>query len=228
MILKFLVEGGSMTPGPSLAQQLGPIGINIGSVISKVNEATSAFKGIKVPVELDINPSTKEFKITLKSPPVAELIKKELKLEKASGDQKNIKVGNISIEQIIGIAKTKLSEALEHDLKSMVKTVVGTCVSLGVLIDNKTPVKVANEISEGKYDKEIKEGKTIPSTEKRKELEDYFSEIKKTQDAKIKAEQEAKAAEEAKETLPTTPTSTTSTTDAKASTDTKKAEIKKK
>ena len=214
-----------MTPGPSLAQQLGPMGINIGNVISKVNEATLVFKGTKVPVELDINPSTKEFKIKVKSPPVSELIKKELKLEKASGDQKNIKVGNISIEQIIGIANTKLSEALESDLKSMVKTVIGTCVSLGILIDNKDPIKVANEISQGKYDKEIKEEKTIPSPEKRKEIESYFAEIKKTQDAKIKAEKEAEAAKEA-ETSPTIPT--TSTTDEKEAIDTKKTEKKKK
>ena len=38
--IKLLVEGGSMTPGPAIAQQLGPMGINIGQVISDVNTAT--------------------------------------------------------------------------------------------------------------------------------------------------------------------------------------------
>ena len=171
MIVKLLVEGGSMSPGPTLAQQLGPLGINLGQVISRVNEATSNFKGTKVPVELNVDPATKNFEITVRSPPVAELIKKELKLETASGDHKKIKAGNISIEQVIGIAKTKLGEALESNLKSMVKTVVGTCVSLGVLVESKEAVQVASEISEGKYDKEIKEGKTEPSEEKKKELE---------------------------------------------------------
>ena len=78
MIVKLLVEGGNMTPGPAIAQQLGPMGINIGQVISKINQATAGFKGTKVPVELDINPKTKSYDIMVFSPPVAELIKKEL------------------------------------------------------------------------------------------------------------------------------------------------------
>ncbi|PIN94630.1 50S ribosomal protein L11 [Candidatus Pacearchaeota archaeon CG10_big_fil_rev_8_21_14_0_10_30_48] len=199
MIVKLLVEGGSMSPGPALAQQLGPLGINIGQVISKVNEATSNFKGTKVPVELNVDPVTKNFEITVRSPPVAELIKKELKLETASGDHKKVKAGNISIEKVIGIAKTKLGEALESNLKSMVKTVVGTCASLGVLVDSKEAVQVASEISEGKYDKEIKEGKTEPSEEKKKELETYFEKIKKDQDAKIKLAKEQADAKEVKD-----------------------------
>ena len=199
MIVKLLVEGGSMSPGPALAQQLGPLGINIGQIISKVNEATSNFKGTKVPVELNVDPVTKNFEITVRSPPVAELIKKELKLETASGDHKKVKAGNISIEKVIGIAKTKLGEALESNLKSMVKTVVGTCASLGVLVDSKEAVQVASEISEGKYDKEIKEGKTEPSEEKKKELETYFEKIKKDQDAKIKLAKEQADAKEVKD-----------------------------
>ena len=199
MIVKLLFEGGSMSPGPTLAQQLGPLGINLGQVISRVNEATSNFKGTKVPVELNVDPATKNFEITVRSPPVAELIKKELKLETASGDHKKIKAGNISIEQVIGIAKTKLGEALESNLKSMVKTVVGTCVSLGVLVESKEAVQVASEISEGKYDKEIKEGKTEPSEEKKKELESYFEKIKKDQDAKLKLAKEQAEAKEVKD-----------------------------
>jgi len=199
MIVKLLVEGGSMSPGPALAQQLGPMGINIGQVIEKVNAATSSFKGTKVPVELNVDPTTKDFEISVKSPPVSELIKKELKLEKASGDHKNVKAGNISIEEVIGIAKTKLPDALESDLKSMVKTVVGTCVSLGVLIDSKDPVKIAKEVTEGKYDEEISKEITTPSDEKRKEMDSFFQGIKKDQDAKIKLAQEQEAAKEAKE-----------------------------
>jgi|SRR3989344_2317064 len=199
MIVKLLVEGGSMSPGPALAQQLGPLGINIGEVISKVNAATSSFKGTKVPVELNVNAGTKTFEISIKSPPVSELIKKEIKLEKASGDQKNVKAGNISIEEVIGIAKTKLPDALELDLKAMVKTVVGTCVSLGILVDSKEGTQVAKEIAEGKYDKEISKVKTIPDPEKRKELDLYFANIKKDQDAKIKLAQEQAAAKESKE-----------------------------
>lgn len=60
MQVKLLVEGGSMKPGPALSQKLGPLGININHVIQQVNDSTKSFEGLKVPVELDINASTKK------------------------------------------------------------------------------------------------------------------------------------------------------------------------
>ena len=67
MIIKLIVEGGSMKPGPAIAQKLGPLGINIGKIISQVNAETSSFKGMKVPAVLDINTKTKEVKSLVKN-----------------------------------------------------------------------------------------------------------------------------------------------------------------
>ena len=172
--IKLLVEGGSMQPGPALSQQIGPLGLNVGQIISKVNDATKDFNGLKVPVELIINNSTKEISIKVFSPPVSELLKKEIGFEKGSGLQKKTKVANASIEQIISVAKQKYSNLLCNDLKSAVKTIVGTCGSLGILIENKLPKEIEQEINEGKYDKEIKEGRTETSSHKKAELEKYF------------------------------------------------------
>ena len=198
MQVKILVEGGAMKPGPALSQKLGPAGVNLGQVISKVNEATQNFKGMKVPVELEIDMATKEFVINVFSPPVSELLKKELGIDKGSGDQANIKAANASIEQIIKVAKTKFQNLLCKDLKSAVKTVAGSCVSLGFLIESKSPQEIEQEIDEGKYDKQINEEITETSEEKKKELEEYFSKLKGEQDKKLKATQAAKEAEDAK------------------------------
>jgi len=184
-----------MKPGPALSQKLGPAGVPVNSVIQKVNEATENFKGMKVPVELDIDINTKDVKVQIFSPPVSELLKKELGIEKGSGQQKNLNVANASIEKIISIAKTKMPNLLCKDLKSAVKTVIGSCVSLGILIENKSPVEIIEEIDKGKYDNEIQEGKTEPSEEKKKELEAHFEIIKGEQEKFVKA-QEAKKAEE--------------------------------
>lgn len=203
MQVKLLIEGGDMKPGPALSQKLGPIGINIGQVIQKVNEATKSFAGLKVPVELEINPSTKEFEVQVFSPPVSELLKKEFGIEKGSGDQGKIKVANASIEEIICITKTKLSNLLARDLKAAVKSVVGTCASLGILIENKPAKEIEKEISEGKYDKEISQEKTQPSPEKKAELDEYFSEIKASQEKELaKQAAEAAAAEQKTEEKP--------------------------
>jgi large subunit ribosomal protein L11 len=187
-----------MKPGPALSQKLGPLGIPINQVIQKVNEATKSFQGIQVPVELNIDAATKNFDVKVFSPPVSGLVKRELKIEKGSGAQKKIKVGNMSIEQIISIAKTKEGNLLCKDLKSSVKTIVGTCVSLGILIESKPAVEVEQEIAEGKYDKEINAVKTETSPEKKKQLDEFYSKLKKEQDKLQQQEQAAKAAEETK------------------------------
>lgn len=192
-----MVDGGQMQPGPAVAQQLGPMGINLGKVISTVNDATRDFAGMKVPVEIDVNPKTKEFKVNVFSPPMAELIKKELGIEKGSGQPNTIKVGNIAFERIVSIAQTKLPNLLAKDIKAAVRLVVGTCVSLGILIDNKEAKEVEIEIEAGKYEKEIKEIVTEVSKEKKENLEKFFAVRKAKQERDQKALEEAKAAEEA-------------------------------
>jgi large subunit ribosomal protein L11 len=198
MQIKLLVEGGAMEPGPALSQKLGPAGIPINQVIQKVNEATKDFKGLKVPVELDVDLKTKKFDIHIFSPPVSGLLKKELGISKGSGEQNKIQVANASIEQIILVAKTKMQNLLCKDLKTAVKVVVGTCGTLGILIENKSAKEIEAEIEEGKYDEEIFQEKTETSPEKKKELSNYFKEIQRKQDIILKQEQAAKAAEEEK------------------------------
>ncbi|MFH1521892.1 MAG: 50S ribosomal protein L11 [archaeon] len=197
-VVKLLVEGGNMTPGPAVAQQLGPMGINVGQVISDVNIATSDFKGVTVPVHLTIDPETKTVSIKVLSPPTSELIKKELKIEKASGARLKQRVGNFAIEQVISVAKAKHASMLSNDFMATVKSVLGTCQALGVLVENKEIKEILKEISEGKYTEEISAQKTDVDSEKRKELDDYFVGIAAQQEAVQKAEAEEKAAEEEK------------------------------
>lgn len=200
MIIKLLIEGGDMKPGPAIAQQLGPLGINMGKVISEINQSTQAFKGMKVPVELDVNTKTKTFTVHTSSPPTSELLKKELKLDKGTSDHKKIRVGNASIETIIHVAKIKHANMLEKEFKSAVKSVLGTAASIGIFVESKEPKEVLQEIEEGKFDKEIAQQKTETSPEKAQKLKEFFSQIKSAQDAKLEKEkQEAeKLAEEQK------------------------------
>lgn len=43
--VKVVVEGGNVKPGPPLAPTLSQLGLNVGEVVKKINEATSQFKG---------------------------------------------------------------------------------------------------------------------------------------------------------------------------------------
>src|SRR3989338_2780908 len=134
--IKAMIEGGKATAAPPLGPALGPLGLNIGQVIAKINEKTKSFAGMQVPITVTAK-KDKTFDVDVGTPPVSSLIKKELKLEKASGNPKAEKVANMLIEQAIKISKMKESSLLTNSMKASVKTVVGSCVSIGVLVEGK-------------------------------------------------------------------------------------------
>lgn len=206
MQLRLLVDAGGMKPGPAVSQKLGPLGLNVGKLISEVNKATSDFKGIKVPVVVDIDTKTKEFDIKVLTPPTAELLKKEFNLSKGSSQPNKIKVANASIEQIIKVAKVKKKDMLIDELKTAVKSVLGSCNSLGILVENKNPKEIIREVDEGAFNDLISKGIEETSDEKRKELDSYFKEIQKEQEVLIKELEKKEAEEVAAKAQAATPT----------------------
>ena len=161
-----LVEGGKASAAPPLGPMLGPLGVNIVKVVEEINKKTEMFKGMKIPVKIVVDEKTKEFSIEVGSPPISALIKKELKIEKLAtsvikegGEKKELKgqpapiVGNLSIDQVVKIAKSK--DTLAGNLKSRVKQVVGTCLSCGVTVENQNPKEIIRQINEGKFDNKI-------------------------------------------------------------------------
>ncbi len=148
-VLTFLVEGGKATPGPPIGPALGPLGIPAPKVVAEINKATAKYAGMVVPVKVIINPVTKEFRIEVGTPPTSALIKKELKLEKGAKEAGKEIVGNISLQKIIEIARTKLPEMNAKDLKGAVLQVLGTCVSMGVTVDGKDPREIQKAIKAG-------------------------------------------------------------------------------
>src|SRR3989338_11533302 len=158
--IEILIEGGKAKADASLAQKLGPMRINLQEVLKVINEKTHSFSGMRVPVKVIVDPETKDFEISIGTPPISELIKKELNLQKGSSFPNKDKVANIGIEQAIKIAKMKESSIIHNSFKSVVKTVIGSCNSLGILIESKEAKDIIKEINEGKYDKEINSGIT--------------------------------------------------------------------
>ncbi len=153
IIVKALVEGGKASAGPPLGPTLAPLKVNIGQVIAAINEKTREFAGISVPVSVEVDPATKQFTISVGTPPVSQLIKKELKLEKlAKTAWKEPAVGDLKIDSAVKIAKLKLDSLGTRDLKKATKEVVATCVSLGVNVEGKNPKEVLKEIDSGSFD----------------------------------------------------------------------------
>lgn len=151
-IVEALVAGGQATAGPPLGPALGPLGVNVLVIVNKINEVTKDYAGMKVPVKVIVDTETKEFEVTVGTPTASALIVSELKIEKGSGSPKAQKVGDLSMEQVVRIAKLKQAELLSTNTKAAVKEILGTCVSMGVTVEGKDPREVQKEIDEGKHD----------------------------------------------------------------------------
>ena len=166
-----LIEGGKASAAPPLGPALGPLGVNIGEVIAKINEKTQDFKGMQVPVKVEVDDVTKEFTISIGTPPASALIKKEAKVDKGSGRPNEEFVADLVIEQIIKIAKMKEDALLGKDMKNKVKEIVGTCNSMGVKVEGVKAVEAIKLINAGKFDSQILSGKTEISAEEMKAIE---------------------------------------------------------
>ena len=194
-----LVEGGKASAAPPLGPALGPLKVNISEVVNAINEKTKEFKGMKVPVKVIVDTSTKEFEIEVGTPPVSQLIQKELGLKKGSGIPNKDKVGNLAIEQVIKVAKMKQGSMFVNNLKSAVKTVIGSANAMGLLVEGKTAVEINKEVDEGKYDKEIQAGKTDVPEEKKPILKEQLDVIQSSLEKDREAIKAKVAKKEAKE-----------------------------
>lgn len=151
-VVELLVNGGQANAGPPLGPALGPLGLNIMAVVNKINELTKDYAGMKVPVKISVDSEDKTFDVTVGTPTASALIVAELKIEKGSGTPNTVKVGNLSMEQMVRIAKIKRSELLAPTLKKATKEMLGTCVSLGVTVEGKDPREVQKDIDAGTYE----------------------------------------------------------------------------
>jgi len=205
--IEILIEGGKAKADASLAQKLGPMRINLQEVLKVINEKTHSFSGMRVPVKVIVDPETKDFEISIGTPPTAELIKKEIGIDKGSSFPNKDKVANVGIEQIIKIARMKESSILHNSLKSVVKTIIGSCNSLGILVEGKEAEYINKDVDEGKYDNEINQSITETNPEKKKILKQQLDDFKKkylgdVEQLKAKVQEKKVAAAEKKKEEP--------------------------
>ena len=195
-----LVDGGKATAGPPIGSSLGPLKVNIGQVITEINKKTSPFSRMKVPIKVIVDTETKDFEIFVGTPPASGLITKELNLKGGSGIPNKLKVGNLGMEDVIKIAKMKQDALTAASLKAAVKTIIGSCNAMGVLVEGKSAAEINTDVDKGAYDKLINAEKTDVTKEKRGELAAQLAEVQKkfsTELARIEAEKKAKEAADA-------------------------------
>ena len=129
--IKLQVQAGAANPSPPIGPALGQRGLNIMEFCKAFNAATQDKKGYIIPVVITVY-ADRSFTFVTKTPPVAELIKKAISLEKGSGEPNRKKVGKITMKQIEDIARMKMPDLNTEKLESACSMVEGTAKSMGL------------------------------------------------------------------------------------------------
>ena len=130
--VKLQIPAGKATPAPPVGTALGPQGINIMAFVKEFNARTQGQDTI-LPVEVTIY-ADKSFTFILKTPPTAELIKKELGLASGSGTPNKSKVGQLTQAQVRKIAEVKIPDLNCDTVESAMAMVAGAARSMGVTV----------------------------------------------------------------------------------------------
>ncbi len=134
-VIKLNLPAGEANPGPPTGPILGQQGVPIMDFINQYNQATQSQKGNIIPVVITVY-EDRTFSFVTKLPPVADLIKKKLNLEKGAGETKRQIVGKLSQKELEEIAQLKMKDLNTTDLEAAKRIVLGTARSMGVEVES--------------------------------------------------------------------------------------------
>lgn len=129
--IKLQIPGGQANPAPPVGPALGQHGLNISEFCQQFNDASKDKMGDLIPVEINVY-EDRSYDFILKTPPAAELIKKQAKIKKGSGKPLTEKSGSITKDQIKEIAEIKLPDLNTNDIEKAKEIVAGTARQMGV------------------------------------------------------------------------------------------------
>lgn len=130
-IIKLQIPAGKANPAPPIGPALGGAGVNIMAFCKEFNARTQALAGDILPVVITVFVD-KTFTFITKKPPVAELLKKKLGIQKGSAVPNRTKVAKITRQQASEIANEKVQDMNAADLDDAIDMVLGTARSMGI------------------------------------------------------------------------------------------------
>jgi large subunit ribosomal protein L11 len=117
-VISALVSGGEASAGPPLGPQLGPLGLNVLVIVNEINKITADFKGMRVPVKIEVDQETKQFSVSVGTPTASALITKEGGIQKGSGKPNTELSGNLPFDKVLSIAKVKMPNSYAKSLEA--------------------------------------------------------------------------------------------------------------
>ncbi|MFH1156829.1 MAG: 50S ribosomal protein L11 [Pseudomonadota bacterium] len=129
--IKLQVQAGKANPSPPIGPALGQHGVNIMDFCKAFNARTANDVGSIIPVVITVY-QDRSYTFITKTPPASMLLKKAAKIESGSSEPNKTKVGKVTSEQVVEIAKMKMEDLNAADIDAAVKTITGTAKSMGI------------------------------------------------------------------------------------------------
>ena len=133
--VKLQIPAAKATPAPPVGPALGPHGINIMAFVKEFNERTAKDAGLIIPVVITVY-ADKSFTFITKTPPVAVLLKKAVKIESGSAKPNRDKVAKVSKEIVRQIAEQKMVALNANTVEAAMSMVAGTARSMGIVVED--------------------------------------------------------------------------------------------
>lgn len=133
-LIKLNLPAGAATPAPPVGPALGQHGLAIMEFVRQYNDKTAALKGQIIPAVITVY-TDRTFSFITKLPPVAEMIKKKLKIEKGSGKAGRESAGTLTKAMAEEIGKEKMADMNCDSVEAAAKVVAGTARSMGIKVE---------------------------------------------------------------------------------------------
>ncbi|MDY0144424.1 MAG: 50S ribosomal protein L11 [Kiritimatiellia bacterium] len=133
-IIKLQIPAGQANPAPPVGPALGQQGVNIMAFCKEFNATTQKDAGMIIPVIITVY-QDKSFTFVTKSSPAASLLKKAAGIAKGSGVPNREKVGKVTRQQLVEIAKVKAKDLNADDEDHAIRMVAGTARSMGIEVE---------------------------------------------------------------------------------------------
>ena len=133
-VIRLQIPAGKATPAPPVGPILGQHGINIMAFCKEYNERTASQEGFIIPAEITLY-EDRSFTFVTKMPPVSDLLRRALGVEKGSGNTGSEEVGKISKDTVYEIARNKMKDLNTTDIDKAASIIAGTARSMGVEVE---------------------------------------------------------------------------------------------
>ena len=140
--------GGEVGAASALAPKVGPLGLSPKKIGEDIMKNTMDWKGLKVTVKLTVINRQASVEVVPAASSLVMAALNEPVRDRKKGPKDVKHDGNITLDQVIDIARTMRPRSMARTLAGTVKEICGTAFSIGCTINGESPRTIQQQIDD--------------------------------------------------------------------------------